>query len=151
MQWSELLPLLISFWVACALYICLYCLHLGQATSLAMFIYVHKVKFNSIKKWALNSKISVEGSHSNCILKDPHNYTETTVLPGISTSNTSEKTKCWKKEDRNGNDTQQTEEPRPWFLMKKECRKITASLNVAQLQSWSRKRGQEQGRNKRGK
>lgn len=61
------------------------------------------------------------------------------------------KTKCWKKEDRNGNDTQQTEEPGPWFLMKKECRKITASLNVAQLQSWSRKRGQEQGRNKRGK
>ena len=56
-----------------------------------------------------------------------------------------------KKEDRNDNETPQRAEPRPLFPINKECRQITASLNVAQLQSQCRKRGQEQGRNKEGK
>lgn len=121
---------------------------LRQAMTLAMFTYVHKAKISSITKWALNSKLIGEGSHTNWVFEDPHQCTVTPVISGTSSENNSKKRQNGEEKEKvEMGMTQQTAEPRPWFL-KKECRQINALLNVVQLQSASRKRGHELGRNK---
>lgn len=81
-------------------------------------MYLHKAKLNSITKWALNPKLSGEGSHSNWVFEDPHHCTGMPALSGTSSENTSKKDKMGRKKKKpkqaagNGNRTQQTAEPR---------------------------------------